>query len=700
MAEKQEFSKQFIDSLISSSKSFRSFCPDVNKLPKSFNSLQEGIELFRNSLSFEGNQAFQSQLTDYSEPLLCCVDLDTNNPGIVTKYSDDYSCSVVYSNGNEKEYSNIYDLKLFTSPIPFDRHINALSHCKPNKFLESIVLHGKEAKTTVVELKEMCRAYKLKVSGLKQELIDRLEENYAFPTIKLFHGPPGTGKTYTILQLLKDMLTKLPKSHRFLICAPSNVGTINMYTRARDTGLSCTLVMREDKTPDGTHITDEERESWDPKNARIVFSTVSGRCGSILRKEEFHTIIVDEAAQCQESWAWGLLRPELVNLIMAGDPHQLPAQVSDIGNEMNHGISLMERLMAIGYSSVLLNTQRRMHPVIAEFPNNAFYDGKLGTDFDIKFGNVKPYEIIGVNSPEEKYGTSYRNDIEAKVVVSLANKLRQTFKDTIVISPYKGQCDLLKKLDSTLIIHTVDSFQGKEADAIILTTVRNGKSVGFWQDSRRLNVALTRAKHVLRIVGSIPTWKKSNTVMTELANHADSNSYVKSLTPFELVHLNIDLKLSDVYPHLKNTKWGVPIIDSRAINTAKNNSELEHGLAKIITKVCNGIKHKTTSLLNSTTTGSIAVDWNVFIDENTKQLKLKFYNVRYSGTHSHVDDLISCFEKLGPEWNEKCKYELGPITLDELPYKGRRPMIPKKEPPRDRLKEKLAAQQLVASFRR
>ena len=238
----KEFSKQFIDSLIASARDFRASCPEVSKLPQHFDSINQGIHLFKNELRFEGYQCFQEPLCDYSEPLLCCVDLDTHNPGIVTKYSNDYSCSVIYSNGNEKEYSNIYDLKLFTSPIPFDRHINALNNCKPNKFLETIVLHGKEAKTTVVELKEMCRKYKLKVSGLKQELIDRLKENYAFPTIKLFHGPPGTGKTYTTLKLLNDMLTKLPESHRFLICAPSNVGTINMYTRARDSGLSCTTL--------------------------------------------------------------------------------------------------------------------------------------------------------------------------------------------------------------------------------------------------------------------------------------------------------------------------------------------------------------------------------------------------------------------------------------------------------------------------
>jgi hypothetical protein len=679
----------------------RKTCPTIEKLASGFSSTLEAKDIFRNVLQFEAYHALQKQITDFSEPLLCCVDLDTDNPGIVTKYISENELSVTYLSGNEQEYTNIFELRLFSSPIPFDRHINALCKCEPNKFIENIVLNAKETKITVNQLKEICKENKLKVSGLKNDLINRLKENFVYPQVVLYHGPPGTGKTYTSLNLLKNMLEKLPTKHRFFICAPSNVGTMNMYIRAKDFGIKGSLVMREDKIPDGSNISDEEKEAWNHKTDRVVFSTISGRCGSNLRKEEFHTIIVDEAAQCQEAWIWGLLRKELINLIMAGDPHQLPAQVCDEGKEMGHGISMMERLMKIGYNSILLNTQRRMHPTIANFPNINFYEGKLLTEFTNDNNSLKPYEIIGINSKEEKKGTSFYNEIEAKVVVSLANKLRQTYKDTIIISPYKGQCEYLKKLDPTLIIHTVDSFQGKEADAIILTTVRSGKSIGFWQDCRRLNVALTRAKNVLRIVGCIPAWKNSNSIMSTLANDAYNRSYVKQLTPSELIQLNINLKLSDLQIFFQTSKWKNPIIDSRALNNARSDIIFENALSKALVKICNGMKFKTNNLVYSLDIDKCTIDWSVVIDESTKETKIKIHNIRYKGNNMQiVTELHNILEKNGPEWNEVCSYSKGPTVLDELPFKGKRPIVPIKEPKRDYFREKAEAQRLVASFMR
>ena len=695
------FSKQFIDSQIQNAIEFRRECPVIQKVPSEFRTLSEAKDIFGDSLKFEAHQALQNQITDFSEPLLCCVDLDTDNPGIVTKYVTDTELLVTYKNGVEVEYQNVFDLRLFASPLPFDRHIGALYKCEPNKFIENIALNGKDTKITVPELKVMCRENKLKVSGLKQELINRLKENFVYPQVTLYHGPPGTGKTYTSLNLLKEMLKKLPTKYRFLICAPSNVGTMNMYIRAKDFGITGSLVMRDDKIPDGSNISEDEKEGWDHKKDRVVFSTISGRCGSQLKKEEFHTIIVDEAAQCQEAWIWGLLRKELVNLIMAGDPHQLPAQVCDEGKELGHGISMMERLMTIGYKSILLNTQRRMHPTIAQFPNNNFYDGKLLTEFTEDDNSLKPYEIIGINSKEEKNGTSFFNEIEAKVVVSLANKLRQTYKDTIIISPYKGQCEYLKKLDPSLIIHTVDSFQGKEADAIILTTVRSGKSIGFWQDRRRLNVALTRAKHVLRIVGSIPTWKKSNSIMTTLANNAIENSYIKQLNPAELIQLNIDLSLSDLRDFFQTSKWKKPIIDSRALNNARSNILFENSLSKGLVKICNGMKYKSVKLLHHLEIDKCSIDWSVVIDESAKITKIKIHDIRNIGCNmQNISELQKMIEKNGPEWNEICNYSNGPIQLDELPFKGKRPVIPKPEPKRDYYKEKVEAQRLAISFLR
>lgn len=368
------------------------------------------------------------------------------------------------SNGSIASLDNI---KLYESPLPYQRHISALEQTAPNELLIPALLEGKEIKGD------------------------------AF--IKLFHGPPGTGKTYRLMQELLEIKND-PKHKKILVCAPSNIATINMYYRAKNLGMKCSLVVSSSKMP-------EDIKDNDIFNDKIIFSTISMRFGSKLNKVEFTTVMMDEAAQCMEAWVWGLLRPDLKYIYLAGDPHQLPALVSEDGLEFNHGRSMMERLISLGYPSELLDTQRRMHPDIVKFSNKTYYDGKLKTDYkELKGNKMKPFEIVKTTSNEERIGTSYQNKGEAKKVVELYQQLKKEFNDVIVISPYQAQCNLLKQLNKDIEIHTVDSFQGREADAVILTTVRTN-NVGFWHDYRRLNVAMTRAKHVLRIVGNNDAWK-------------------------------------------------------------------------------------------------------------------------------------------------------------------------------------------------
>ena len=367
------------------------------------------------------------------------------------------------SNGSIASLDN---MKLYESPLPYQRHISALEQTAPNELLIPALLEGKQIKGD------------------------------AF--IKLFHGPPGTGKTYRLMQELLEIKND-PKHKKILVCAPSNIATMNMYYRAKILGMKCSLVVSTNKMP-------EDIKDNDIFNDKIIFSTISMRFGSKLKNVEFTTVMMDEAAQCMEAWVWGLLRPDLKYIYLAGDPHQLPALVSEDGLEFNHGRSMMERLLSLNYPSELLDTQRRMHPDIVAFSNKTYYGGKLKTDYkELKGNNMKPFEIIKTTSNEERIGTSYLNRGEAKKVVELYQQLKKEFNDVIVISPYQAQCNLLKQLNKDIEIHTVDSFEGREADAVILTTVRTN-NMGFWYDYRRLNVAMTRAKHVLRIVGNSNAW--------------------------------------------------------------------------------------------------------------------------------------------------------------------------------------------------
>jgi hypothetical protein len=395
---------------------------------------------------------------------------------------------------NNKEIDD-NSLKIYESPLPHKRHIDALNFTDPNEKLLPTLLEGKQP----------------------------LKDSY----IKCYHGPPGTGKTYRLMLELQKLI-KQEKYNRILVCAPSNIAVINMYTRAKKFNIKGTLAISESKIPDYIKNNKEEVESWDHDNANIVFSTISMRFGRKLRNQVFKTILMDEAAQCQEAWMWGLLRPEVKYIHMAGDPNQLPALVSDEGVELNHGRSLMERLIKLGYKVELLDTQRRMHPKIVDFPNINFYDGKLKSDYKDPKLNIEPFLIYDVKGQEKIEGTSYMNKKEVEKVVEIYNELKNIVNEIIVIAPYQAQCNLLKKMNKNIKIHTVDSFQGNEADAVIMTTVRSGNNIGFWSDYRRLNVGMTRSKHILRIVGNVNSWEKSDNPLKKLAIYGRKKNIIQN----------------------------------------------------------------------------------------------------------------------------------------------------------------------------
>ena len=368
---------------------------------------------------------------------------------------------------------NENSVKIYESPLPYQRHIDSLDYTDPHESLINTLLTGKKPQND--------------------------------SSLTLYHGPPGTGKTYKLIQTLKNLQNK---HGRILVCAASNIGTLNLYNRAKSFKIKGSLVLANYYIG---NFSDEERDNWKPTTDKIVFSTISMRYGSILRGSKFKTILIDEAAQCQESWTWGLFRNEVRHIYLAGDPHQLPAVVSQEGIILKHDRSLMSRLIELKYPTVFLDVQRRMHPDIVKFPNENFYNNKIKTDYKNKY-KIKPFKIIDVKGKEKRIGTSYQNKIEAEYIIKLVKKIN--IKDTIVICPYKAQCKLLK--GSKLNVFTIDSFQGREAECVIISTVRSENKIGFWKDYRRLNVALTRAKHVLRIVGNTDTWKSEDSYLNKL----------------------------------------------------------------------------------------------------------------------------------------------------------------------------------------
>ena len=219
---------------------------------------------------------------------------------------------------------------------------------------------------------------------------------------------------------------------------------------------------------------------------------------------------MDEAALCMEAWLWTLLRPEVTRVVLAGDVKQLPAQASESGRMLRHERSLMERLVCdLEYDNVAtLTVQHRMAPELLAFPNASFYDGMLRT------GSYAPTrgEVVRLRATdgrEEAVGTSFRNRAEAAAVAAYVRGM-ETQSDggttTVLIAPYQAQCRALLAQGTGCEVHTVDSFQGREADTVVLSVVRDGTAgtLGFWSDPRRVVVALTRARTRLVVVASAP----------------------------------------------------------------------------------------------------------------------------------------------------------------------------------------------------
>lgn len=373
--------------------------------------------------------------------------------------------------------------KLFPSPVPFDRHLLGISASKIHESLLPSVLTGRQS-------------------------------DY----LKIIHGPPGTGKTYNLASVVKNF-----PDARILACAPTNVGTCNLYECILRYEDEAALLVSPSKMPPSTPVV-----SQDP-SARIVCATISGAAGPLLAHELFDVILIDEAAQCSEAWVWSILRSTVQYLVMAGDHEQLPAQVSPEGAQCGHGRSMMERLLTLGYEAEYLQVQRRMHPAISAFPNATFYGGRLTDEYSVPESLSvvhplpDPYLLLHVEGQCKQLGSSFYNLEEVEACLSLKQSFEKVFSTVVLITPYQAQARELMARGGGKNVHTIDSFQGKEADAVILSIVRTEEG-GFWDDHRRLNVALTRAKHCMRVVGSTNLWKSNG--LLSLARDANVRNLI------------------------------------------------------------------------------------------------------------------------------------------------------------------------------
>ncbi|XP_051116031.1 uncharacterized protein LOC127241158 [Andrographis paniculata] len=288
------------------------------------------------------------------------------------------------------------------------------------------------------------------------------------------------------------------------------------------------------------------------ENAELVFCTASSSAKLYMTNMSLELAIIDEAAQLKECESCIPLQlPSLRHAVLVGDEKQLPAMVvSKICQKARFGRSLFERLVALGHGKHLLNIQYRMHPSISLFPNGMFYENQIKNGPNVMEESYKKcfvrgdegklfgtYSFINVSNGKEAFDNSHsrKNIVEVSVVAEIVSIL---YKESVktkkcvrvgCISPYKAQVfaireKLLKKYSAdandafSVNIQSVDGFQGGEEDIIIISTVCcNGNgSIGFLDNHQRTNVALTRPRFCLWILGDEATLMNSNTIWRKL----------------------------------------------------------------------------------------------------------------------------------------------------------------------------------------
>ena len=435
--------------------------------------------------------------------------------------------------------------------------------------------------------------------------------------VAIVHGPPGTGKTTTLVEAINETLMR---ESQVLVCAQSNMAVdwiseklvdrgvhvlrIGNPTRVNDKMLGFTYERRFESHPDYPQLwairkairelrknRKKGSENYHQKmdrlksraaeielrinaelfgEARVIACTLVGSAHHLLEGMKFGTLFIDEAAQALEAACWIPMK-RASRVILAGDHCQLPPTVKSIAAlRAGLGKTLMERIAENKPEVVtLLKIQYRMNDEIMRFSSDWFYGGKVESAPQIKYRSVLDYDhpitwidtsneenqitIEGEDAPEDSASTSSSvsaanqnsdlnfkeqfvgesfgriNKAEAELtLLTLAEYFTKIGKQRVlsesidvgIISPYRAQVQYLKKLIKKyeffkpyrrlISVNTVDGFQGQERDVILISLVRSNDEgqIGFLKDLRRMNVAMTRARMKLIILGNKDTMTK------------------------------------------------------------------------------------------------------------------------------------------------------------------------------------------------